>query len=629
MKEDESVAKYTMLNCWDDNNKGDLGIMLATVNAVRSIDTRAEIIGVSSFDNDDPMFEKNHNILKKYVSQMCPAIYGTIGIKFRNVFYKSLPVKVAIMLLWMIRHSLLMIMPRSFAGREEHDGSCSTDGDVCHEHVIDLSQLGLGHFCKMFGIEPSRNYKIEWIDAKELVTPHRLDLIAKILYAEALDKGRNLKYARGLYTRIIEACTNGMFIESGQEKSKKCFQDYDNTFKQLMHDVQQQGLDASKSVVPVSEEGIIMDGSHRVALSAYYNRKVPIVRFSLSYPSMGAAFFSKRLLPQEDIELLLIRLCEWCRNIYCACLWPAAKGNEQRKLALNMIAGAGNSLYVKEITISYNGLKNLIPQIYVSKSWAGGIEDRFFSSLPKVDAVYGPEKLTVCLFTCADLEQVINLKNDIRKIFNIAENSIHITDYPEETLSLVKILLNDNSIDFLNKANPFKYKELNQNLSFFKEKVKASGFDIDDFVIDSSAVMGLYGIRQPSDIDYLTILSREQLDALDKNIFGNHEQELRWHESCKDELIYDPQNFFVYFDLKFVTLNVLRSFKAKRGEPKDKLDVESIDAYIHNEYGVGQWCRNARLLILRYFRNAAYSTIKRLGLYNTARRVYHFIKKLH
>ena len=51
------MGKYAMLNCWSDLNKGDLGIMLATIQEIHRQDENAEVIAISSFDQYDPMFK--------------------------------------------------------------------------------------------------------------------------------------------------------------------------------------------------------------------------------------------------------------------------------------------------------------------------------------------------------------------------------------------------------------------------------------------------------------------------------------------------------------------------------------------------------------------------------------------
>ena len=52
----------------------------------------------------------------------------------------------------------------------------------------------------------------------------------------------------------------------------------------------------------------------------------------------------------------------------------------------------------------------------------------------------------------------------------------------------------------------------------------------------------------------------------------------------KGDLIYCPNNYFYYSDCKFIALGVLKSFKLKRSESKDKEDVKLI-SLINNRKG--------------------------------------------
>ena len=42
----------------------------------------------------------------------------------------------------------------------------------------------------------------------------------------------------------------------------------------------------------------------------------------------------------------------------------------------------------------------------------------------------------------------------------------------------------------------------------------------------------------------------------------------------KDEIIYNPENYFYFNGFKFATLNVIKKMKEKRGEPKDINDIK-------------------------------------------------------
>lgn len=109
------MSKYAMLNCWNDLNKGDLGIMLATVNEFRRQDPGCEIIGISCFTRYDISFDKGHTILKRYVPDIYPAIFGTLGLKIGHSLKKDIASKLVGFVLESIRYRLCLIAPNGLA----------------------------------------------------------------------------------------------------------------------------------------------------------------------------------------------------------------------------------------------------------------------------------------------------------------------------------------------------------------------------------------------------------------------------------------------------------------------------------------------------------------------------------
>ena len=78
-----------------------------------------------------------------------------------------------------------------------------------------------------------------------------------------------------------------------------------------------------------------------------------------------------------------------------------------------------------------------------------------FSSFSEIHLIFFKEK---------SLEKVNKIKISLREKFNIDKASIHITDNNNETYDLAKLILNDNSIHFLNNAIPYKFQDLFNNL---------------------------------------------------------------------------------------------------------------------------------------------------------------------
>ena len=64
------MKKILLINSYSDNNKGDLGIILGTINNIRKVDKSCEINAISSFSKGDIYFNTEHEELKKYINKV-------------------------------------------------------------------------------------------------------------------------------------------------------------------------------------------------------------------------------------------------------------------------------------------------------------------------------------------------------------------------------------------------------------------------------------------------------------------------------------------------------------------------------------------------------------------------------
>lgn len=80
--------KYSLINCYSDNNKGDLGIIQSTIDYIKENDEKCQIIGISTYNFSDPLFHTEHNLLKKKI-EVYPSIFGELNIgRSKNSFIK-------------------------------------------------------------------------------------------------------------------------------------------------------------------------------------------------------------------------------------------------------------------------------------------------------------------------------------------------------------------------------------------------------------------------------------------------------------------------------------------------------------------------------------------------------------
>ena len=64
--------KYCLIHCYSDLNKGDLGIILSTVERIRLYDDQATINSISTYGEHDVRYINDHEILKTKVFLVDP-----------------------------------------------------------------------------------------------------------------------------------------------------------------------------------------------------------------------------------------------------------------------------------------------------------------------------------------------------------------------------------------------------------------------------------------------------------------------------------------------------------------------------------------------------------------------------
>ena len=143
------------------------------------------------------------------------------------------------------------------------------------------------------------------------------------------------------------------------------------------------------------------------------------------------------------------------------------------------------------------------------------------------------------------------------------------SDYTEDTFRISSLLLNQNSIHFLNNGT--------NNISDNTKRLLINYFDKldnnEDYCLTSSLIMELYGLRVEKDIDYLQ-KDDNKLNLKDVGIHDGIWE--RYYGMYKDEIIYNPNNYFYFNGFKFATLDIVKKMKMNRGEPKDLQDLKLI-----------------------------------------------------
>lgn len=238
-------------------------------------------------------------------------------------------------------------------------------------------------------------------------------------------------------------------------------------------------------------------------------------------------------------------------NYYMVCIWPAAEVT-QTNAAEALLKQAGRIVYTQDVSLSYLGMKNFMTQIYGHQAWTGTIRNQFRGTMGKADACYKAGKtVKTYLFEAASLEVVIGVKEKIRELYGIEKSSVHISDNAKETYDMIQLLYNKNSVDFLNFAHPYQYKEVYSSIKKVEKLLQERNLDKSRFILGADAVMESCGLSKAKYVEFITDYQKEEVG----DICGS--QNVKYNiDACGmklPELLYDSKNYFYFEGMKMVT----------------------------------------------------------------------------
>lgn len=469
-------------------------------------------------------------------------------------------------------------------------------------------------------------YTVDEMDAIELLKPERIDLIAKLQFLKYIDHKISFSFVEELYEAHLKAFNGNKKCSEAGNNQKNNLEDYIQSFKKTAKDIKDNGFDPDKSMIPVGENNVLLDGAHRTASAIYFHKKINIIRFEGIKENYNYLFFRKNLLDEKYLDYMVTEYCKRKNNTYAFCIWPAAP-KEYREQAYHLIRKHTSVIYEKKIDLNYNGYRNFMIQIYNDHTnWIGSYADHYKGVYSQLDLCYKSNTpLELFVVESVSKEFIIDLKRTIRNIFNIGNYSVHSTDEQIETVKMLEVLLNKNSIELLNKGRPDKYIKLNEKIDILIKKIDYYNLDRESLIIDSGAVLALFGLRDTSDLDYLAL--SESYDVLEDEMIENHINNFRFYGVNMEELILNPQNYLVYQGIKFVTLDILKKMKINRNSEKDLLDIKLIDGFVHKKMGLNFKITEVKIkyiYIKRWIRLVLINILKTIHLYDF---VYYIYKK--
>ncbi len=327
---------------------------------------------------------------------------------------------------------------------------------LIQKHTVEIYQLA------------RKECQIKRVKARSLLSPKRFDLFAKLFYIA--NASRNRDVAIRVYTEHIKAF-NPDGKEPGRE-DKHNTEDFICAFNKLIEEFKTSEFDDSVSIVPVDKNGIILDGAHRVAALAFYDKDIVIAQFFevCSKADFDFVYFKNRGLAWDICDLIASEMLLWLNDSHVACLWPKMTSRD-KELAYKKISLNHTISYQKDIKISLSSLVYFVKTIYSEQDWTkskAAVEDK------AMRCYRNNSMLSLVFFTTSDdLDALIKEKKELRNVFGDGKDSLHITDNNNETIQIANLTLNINKLKRWNKAETgvahcFKQR-LNERILYFKK----------------------------------------------------------------------------------------------------------------------------------------------------------------
>jgi hypothetical protein len=448
-------------------------------------------------------------------------------------------------------------------------------------------------------------YRVETMAAHRLLTYNRLDIAFKLLYLKM--QRYDVGFVKAFYESHLNALMLGNLKEPGEQEKigiQRFMDDFDATFESIKTN----GFDASKTLIPLSRNGSIANGAHRVASAIFLDKAVDCVRLDTFDHIYDYDLFYKRGLPSEMLDAAVTTFIEYAHDTYLAFIWPTAVGKDDEIAAI-----IPSVVYRKSISLTPNGAHNLLSQIYSGEAWLGDEEDDFSGSQGKLVEcfkTFGPVR--VVAFQAASMAEALAIKERIRALFDVGKHAVHITDTKEEALQTARLVFNANSVHFLNHARPNRFLSTHREIDRIRASLKKERQDLDEVLILDELLLSLYGLREAQTSHYLT--------------YAPDSPAYRGMDSAK--LIFDPSYHFYFKAMKFIAFEASYRMKKEDEKMDERDDLRSMEALI--EHNILQEKLERLRQSISYAkiraRQKVVEALHGLGLYERVKRIYDLMK---
>ena len=484
------------------------------------------------------------------------------------------------------------------SGHISNNGNCRDNSNLVVSRNVSASAMHLcfrqlQETCYLHKHEENRQNKIVQNIISErpanYLLSSRFDLIIKTVYAYFYSRNRLVpEIFRNAYAEHIRVWNNF------KEDKKRNKSDFITGFHDTINSIQKNGFISDHNMIPVDKRGFPFNGAHRIAASIVLSTNATFRHLD----SIFDAYWNYRYFIDKGLGMNLMDpvMLEWMniqrrmpgltKTVFILSLFSNNSQHDEAvfKIIKEKCSKDHDILYQRAVDVTRHGMKQLVRHMYGNQTWIDIKTEQLISKI-----TLSTYKVSFVFFFGKSVQELNECKFEIRKLYNdeIFKSTVHITDNPEESLVLAEMILNPNSVEFLNNAkNGNKCQTIANELAVRSiispvKTLPAIYIGRIDLMIGWDSVLHLFGLRNGSGVDILFLFEA------DMNILGERNgmriytyafeennvsawQVWRYHlsESVKTkwDLFYDPANYGFCYGIKF--LSPIRH-KMERGEPKD------------------------------------------------------------
>lgn len=417
-----------------------------------------------------------------------------------------------------------------------------------------------------------------WVDPIKLISAERLDVFARTDFARRRIAGQSDSWSRSLYREWLLASGIGREAEDGIKIS---MQDYFRSFESVIDSIEANGFDAQLGAIPV-RNGVLANGAHRFAVSLVTNQQILITE-TVEPPGIYDYRVMKRMgVSPVFVDAMAMGLIQATAEVRAIIIFGEDKSIVDRiEKEIRQTAGI---IIRKRIGLTDIGTRRIVEIAYGHNDWWDQTEllekmtaERFHDCPSHCDLIFTLE---------SDLNSLQDRKEWLRTLLpdQKFERKLHGSDYYFDSVYLAECALNANSLLFLNYAPIGSERRILEMLGGPNPQLVPWTTE-QDWCIDGSSVLELFGLRQANDIDFLSV----EGSSVPKNIekLGNdHNEAYRRGQFNPFEIINDPRNHFIYKGLKFISPSALLLNKFGQNDQKSASDVQLIVRTIAGDRGL-------------------------------------------